>query len=169
MRDTDLFQLALGRSSPWTVTRSAFAVEQSRLDLYVDFPRGSRFACPECGREGGPVHATKDETWRRLDFFQHRALLHARVPRVICPDCGVRKAATPWARAGSGFTLLFEAFMLTLAKAMPIADAARLLGEHDTRLMAHRCALCLAGGGGARFVGGAPDRRRRDFGAARSR
>jgi len=46
----------------------------------------------------------------------------------------VRKAATPWARAGSGFTLLFEAFMLTLAKAMPIANAARLLGEHDTRL-----------------------------------
>ena len=48
--------------------------------------------------------------------------------------CGVRKVATPWARAGSGFTLLFEAFMLTLAKAMPIANAAKLLGEHDTRL-----------------------------------
>ena len=46
----------------------------------------------------------------------------------------MRKVATPWARAGSGFTLLFEAFMLTLAKAMPIANAARLLGEHDTRL-----------------------------------
>src|SRR5208337_3742781 len=61
-------------------------------------------------------------------------LLHARVPRVSCPNCGVRKVATPWARAGSGFTLLFEAFVLTLAKAMPIANAARLLGEHDTRL-----------------------------------
>jgi transposase len=61
-------------------------------------------------------------------------LLHARVPRVICRECGVHKVATPWARAGSGFTLLFEAFMLTLAKAMPIANAARLLGEHDTRL-----------------------------------
>jgi Transposase/Helix-turn-helix domain of transposase family ISL3 len=35
---------------------------------------------------------------------------------------------------GSGFTLLFEAFMLTLAEAMPIANAARLLGEYDTRL-----------------------------------
>src|SRR5208283_132565 len=52
----------------------------------------------------------------------------------ICPECGVHKVATPWARAGSGFTLLFEAFTLTLAKAMPIANAARLLGEHDTRL-----------------------------------
>ena len=98
------------------------------------FARGSRFACAQCGRDGCAVHDTKEETWRHLDFFQHRTLLHARTPRVTCPECGVRKVATPWARAGSGFTLLFEAFMLTLAKAMPIANAARLLGEHDTRL-----------------------------------
>lgn len=134
MRDTDLFQLALGLTSPWRVTRSAFDVEVGRLDLDVDFPRGSRFACPACGREGCPVHDTTDETWRHLDFFQHRTELHARVPRVICPACGVRKAAVPWARAGSGFTLLFEAYVLALAKVMPIANAARLLGEHDTRL-----------------------------------
>jgi transposase len=134
MRDTDLFQLALGLSSPWTVTRSEFDAEGRQLDLYLDFPRGSRFACAECGREGCSVHDTSDDTWRHLDFFQHRTLLHARVPRVICPECGVRKVATPWARAGSGFTLLFEAIVLTLAKAMPIANAAKLLGEHDTRL-----------------------------------
>ena len=116
------------------MTRSEFDAADSRLDLYVDFPRGSRFGCAQCGREGCAVHDTKEETWRHLDFFQHRTLLHARVPRVTCPECGVRKVATPWARAGSGFTLLFEAFVLTLAKAMPIANAARLLGEHDTRL-----------------------------------
>ena len=55
----------------------------------------------------------------------------------------MRKAATPWdaalqrharARAGSGFTLLFEAYVLALAKTMPIANAAERLGEHDTRL-----------------------------------
>ena len=116
------------------MTRSEFDAVDGRLDLYVDFPRGSRFACAQCGREGCAVHDTKDETWRHLDFFQHRTLLHARTPRVTCPECGVRKVATPWARAGSGFTLLFEAMVLTLAKAMPIANAARLLGEHDTRL-----------------------------------
>ena len=116
------------------MTRSEFAVEDGRLDLYVDFPRGSRFACAECGREGYAVHDTKDETWRHLDFFQHGTLLHARVPSVSCPNCRVRKVATPWARASSGFTLLFEAYVLALAKAMPIANAAKRLGEHDTRL-----------------------------------
>ena len=169
MRDTDLFQLALGLQSPWTVTRSEFAVEDGRLDLYVDFPRGSRFACAECGREGCAVHDTKDETWRHLDFFQHGTLLHARVPRVSCPNCGVRKVATPWARAGSGFTLLFEAYVLALAKAMPIANAAKRLGEHDTRLWRDRRALRLARGGGAGFVAGAAHRRRRNLGAARPR
>ena len=53
------------------------------------------------------------------------------VPRVSCPNCGVRKVATPWARASSGFTLLFEAYVLALAKAMPIANAAKRLGEHE--------------------------------------
>ena len=46
----------------------------------------------------------------------------------------MRKVATPWARAGSGFTLLLKAYVLALAKAMPIANAAKRLGEHDTRL-----------------------------------
>jgi transposase len=40
----------------------------------------------------------------------------------------------PWARPGSGFTLLFEAFVMALVKGMPVAAAARLVGEYDTRL-----------------------------------
>jgi transposase len=40
----------------------------------------------------------------------------------------------PWARTGSGFTLLFEALVMTLVTAMPVRAAARLVGEHDTRL-----------------------------------
>lgn len=40
----------------------------------------------------------------------------------------------PWARPGSGFTLLFEALVLTLAQAMPVAQVARVLGVSDARL-----------------------------------
>jgi transposase len=80
------------------------------------------------------VHDTVKKTWRHLDFFQHHAFLHARVARIDCPDCGVRLVNVPWARPGSGFTLLFEAFAMTLITAMPVAAAARLVGEHDTRL-----------------------------------
>ena len=109
MRDTDLMQLALGLIPPWMVKACAFDAERRRLDIEIDFARGGRFPCPQCGTADCPVHDTSMQEWRHLDFFQHQAFLHARVARITCPDCGVKQIAVPWARAGSGFTLLFEA------------------------------------------------------------
>jgi len=134
MRDIDLFQLALGLVPPWMVADAKFDADKKRLDIEIDFKTGGRFACPECGKADCPVHDTVKKTWRHLNFFQHQAFLHARIPRIDCPDHGVRLVAVPWARPGSGFTLLFEAFVMTLVKGMPVAAAARLVGEHDTRL-----------------------------------
>lgn len=134
MRDTDLFQLALGLVPPWMVKACAFDTEKKRLDLEIDFTTGGRFPCPECKAADCPVHDTVIKTWRHLDFFQHQAFLHARTPRITCPQCGVKQINVPWARAGSGFTLLFEALAMTLVTHMPVAAAARLVGEHDTRL-----------------------------------
>lgn len=134
MRDTDLFQLALGLVPPWMVKTCAFDAGKKRLDIEIDFARGGRFPCPHCKAADCPVHDTSMQTWRHLDFFQHQAFLHARTPRITCPDCGVKQIAVPWARPGSGFTLLFEALAMTLMTAMPVAAAARLMGEHDTRM-----------------------------------
>jgi transposase len=60
--------------------------------------------------------------------------LHARVPRVRCEQCGIKTVNVPWARPGSGFTLLFEALVMTMVSAMPVKAVARIVGEHDTRL-----------------------------------
>ncbi len=57
-----------------------------------------------------------------------------RTPRVECPDCGIKLVSVPWAREASGFTLLFEAFIMAMAKEMPVNAIARLVGEHDTRI-----------------------------------
>ena len=134
MRDNDLFQLALGINSPWFVATSGFDAAKKRLDIEIDFKSGARFVCPECKAADCPVHDTAMKTWRHLDFFQHQAFLHARMPRIDCAKCGVRQVEVPWARPGSGFTLLFEAFAMTLVTHMPVRAAARLVGEHDTRL-----------------------------------
>src|SRR5688572_19061152 len=112
MQQAELFKLALGLGEPWEVTGIDFDEDGGRLDLYIDFPRGSRFACPESATPECPVHDTEDKEWRHLDFFQHEAYLHARVPRVECKHHGVRLVGVPWARPGSGFTLLFEALLL---------------------------------------------------------
>jgi transposase len=134
MRDTSLLQLALGIMPPWSVTRSDFDAAARRLDIQIDFATGSRFACPACGAPDCPAHDTDQMTWRHLNFFQHQAYLHARVPRVRCTKCGVKKVSVPWARPDSGFTLLFEALLMSLVSAMPVNAVARLVGEQDTRL-----------------------------------
>jgi transposase len=133
MRDTSLMQLALGLTPPWMVARAEFDRSAQRIDIHIDFSPGSRFACPACGAVC-PVHDTEQKSWRHLNFFQHQAHLHARVPRVRCDTHGVRQVAVPWARAGGGFTLLFEALLMELISAMPVKAVAELVGEHDTRL-----------------------------------
>jgi transposase len=46
----------------------------------------------------------------------------------------VRQVSVPWARPGSGFTLLFEALVLSFTAAMPMAKVAAMTHEHDTRI-----------------------------------
>lgn len=134
MRDIDIFQQALGLTPPWRVVESKFDAANNRLDLYLDFPKGSTFPCPECGQAECKPHDTEEKTWRHLDFFQHKAYLHARVPRVKCPEHGVKTVKVPWGRPKSGFTLMFEAYIMTLAKEMPVGPIAQIVGEHDTRI-----------------------------------
>lgn len=129
-----LFTLALGVGKPWSVVDVKFDEKQRRLDLRMDFPRGSRFPCVECG-EPSPVHDAPEHEWRHLNFFEHQTYVRARQPRVKCDKHGVKQVEVPWSRPGSGFTLLFEAFLLALVQnGMPVAAVARIVDEHDTRL-----------------------------------
>ena len=128
-----LFSKALGLGSGWKVVKSEMDVAGRELKLWLDFEPGSQFACPQCG-EFCPVHDTVEKKWRHLDFWQHRTELNARVPRTNCQEHGVLLAAVPWARAGSGFTLMMEAMILLLGQQMSVSATARHLGESDKRL-----------------------------------
>jgi len=89
MNEKTLFQLALGLSEPWYVSETKFDPTLKRLDIYLDFHRGGTFSCPECGA-GCKAYDTEEKAWRHLNFFQHEAFLHARIPRIQCRDHGVR-------------------------------------------------------------------------------
>ena len=139
MNENELFQAALGLLPPWQVDRCTFDKATGRLDIHLDFPRGSVFPCSVCGVPC-KAHDTSEREWRHLNFFQHQAFLHARTPRVECSQCGVYVVAVPWARPGSGFTLLFEALVMMMAKAMPVIAVGRIVNEHDTlvwRIVTH--------------------------------
>ena len=78
-------------------------------------------------RDGG-------EEWRHLDFWQHRTELIVRVPRTHCQEHGILQAAVPWARPGSGFTLMMEAVILLLGQQMSVSAAPPPGGERQTTL-----------------------------------
>jgi len=134
MTPNALFQAALQlKGSTWRVVRSDFSGEPPTLEIGLDFARGSQFRCPQCAELCG-AYDSVEKRWRHLNFFQYRCELVAAVPRLHCPEHGVHLVSVPWASEGSGFTLLFEAFVMLLAQQMPVAAISRLVNEEDTRL-----------------------------------
>jgi len=134
MDELTLFTLALGLNKPWEVIDIKFSKDVGRLDLTIDFPRGSAFTCPACGAGNCPVHDTKDRQWRHLNFFQYETFIHSRVPRINCKQCGTKQIEVPWARPGSGFTLLFELLVLHFGREMSIAAVAELTQVRANRI-----------------------------------
>ncbi len=132
-----IFEAALNISAPWYIAGINFEPDHKKLRIRVDFEVGTHFAVP--GQSGEhPVHDTVTKTYRHLNFFQHECELDVRVPRVKCPDGSVRQVTPPWAGKLSGFTLLFEAFVLLLCREMTFSGVARV-----TALSVHRVmALC---------------------------
>ena len=130
-----LFTAALGLQAPWSVQRVDFQPEAGRIDFHVGFERGHRFDCPGCGATDQGVHDTRARQWRHLNFFQYQAFVHCEVARTRCSACAkTLQVPVPWARTGSGFTLMFEAFAVTLARQMPILAIARIFGVGDDPL-----------------------------------
>ena len=132
--EKELFSKALGVEEPVYIESIILDSEAGELHIEMNFRKGGKFACSECGAQMLPVHDTVDKTWRHLNFFQYKCYVHLRTPRTICPKCGERLWQPPWARKQSGFTLMFEAFVMFLAREMPVSKIAEMVGETDTRL-----------------------------------
>lgn len=128
-----LFTQALGLTSPWKVVSADFDPKTKSLELVLDFEVGSRFTDPESG-ESCPVHDTVQRTWQHLHFFEHRTTLRARVPRIKTPSGKVKNVEVPWARPQSGFTLFMEAYLLTLAKVLPVTEVSALSKVSQDRI-----------------------------------
>jgi transposase len=103
--------------------------------VLIDFKPGTRFGIS--GHEGAhPVHDTVTKTYRHLNFFEHECHLQVRTPRVKLPNGSVRLVEPDFAGRLNGFTLLFEALILMLARQMPFAAVARIVGESPHRVLA---------------------------------
>lgn len=135
MQSEDIFSLGLGLSSPWKLLEQRFEIDKNPHELWLTLgaDRGALYPCPEC-KKLCKAHDFAEMKWRHLNFFQHICYLQARVPRVACSEHGVHRVQVPWARHGSGFTVLFEQVIMSLAREMPINAIAKFVHETDTRL-----------------------------------
>ncbi len=128
MRDTDLYRRLLGLESPWTVDRVDLDVKTRQVDVYAKHEKPKAWPCPECEKSCGLHDHDAERTWRHLDSCGFGTFLHARVPRVNCPEHGVRQVRVPWAEPSSRFTALFEQFAIDVLLETSITGAAEILG-----------------------------------------
>lgn len=127
-----IFEQALGLESPWYIKGVEFSKENKRLDINIDFTRGSTFKYENQGQF--KAYDTVQKSWRHLNFFEHECYLNCRVPRVKIDDGKVKRIKTPWEGVNSGFTLLFEALVLQMTSCMPVQNVADIINEDDEKI-----------------------------------
>jgi len=135
MQAEEVFALGLGLTAPWTLLSQRLDMESNPFELHLEIgaERGAKYPCPTCGAMCA-AHDFEEMSWRHLNFFQHHCYISARVPRVKCKAHGIHRTTVPWSRPGSGFTLLFEQVVMSLAREMSVDAVARFVGVHDTRI-----------------------------------
>lgn len=119
MQDKELYEKILGLKAPWFVSAVDLRMEESKVTVKLGHEALVRFPCPECGLEG-PTHDHRLRRWRHLDTCDFMTVIEADVPRVDCPEHGIRQAKVPWAEPGSSFSAMFEALAISWLKVAPI-------------------------------------------------
>ena len=116
MKDTQLYQQILGLTDPWFVKNVELKMDDQRVDIFVEHQADATFRCPVCDKACAVYDHADARVWRHLDSCQLKTFLHARVPRVSCPEHGVRNAKLPWAETRSRFTLLMERMIIDVIR-----------------------------------------------------
>lgn len=127
MEDRTLYEYLLGLKTPWGVGRVALDSKEQRVDVWADHGE-VEWLCPECAK-ASPLYDHADErVWRHLNSCQYKTYLHARIPRVKCPEHGILQVKVPWAEPRSRFTLLFERLAIDVLRECDVTGATRVLG-----------------------------------------
>lgn len=125
MKDTKLYEAALGLSAPWKVTSVDLNLKAGEVVVHVD-TEPQLWGCPECNRRMH-VHDYAVRRWRHLDTCQFLTIVEARIPRVRCEEHGTITVRVPWAESHSHFTSLFERLAIDMLHDCSISAASKYL------------------------------------------
>ncbi len=119
-KDTKLYEAILGLEPPWVVAD----VQLKTAEVEV-VAKSRRLPCPVCSKDC-PVYDSSPRQWRHLDTCQFQTLLSADVPRIKCPEHGVKRVQVPWADRHSKFTALFEMEVISWLQVTSLSAVAKL-------------------------------------------
>lgn len=128
MKDTELYTALLGLHPPWQIREVRLDLAADRVDVWIEEAGGAKWSCPECERSVPLYDHAEERQWRHLDTCHCQTYLHARLPRVQCPQHGVRQVTASWAGPGSHFTLGMESRLIDTLKECDVTGVTRLTG-----------------------------------------
>ena len=123
MQVEDFYTKILGIEEPWSISDVRLE-KKSLVHVHLEHEEGLRWKCPCCERKLPIYDHSEERRWRHLDTCQYETWLYARIPRVKCPEHGVKQVLTDWAEPGSRFTLLFESHAIEVLTACEVVSSA---------------------------------------------
>lgn len=126
MRDHDLYAQLLGIQEPWYVRDVEPRLDVGVIEIFLALDERAEVTCPVCGATA-KRYDTRKRTWRHLDTMQLKTLVTADVPRIECPEHGIKQLRVPWSAPGSRFTLMFETLVIDWLKEASVSAVARML------------------------------------------
>ena len=128
MKDTELYAALLRLGPPWRIGGVKLDLAADRVDIWIEEAPGAKWSCPECGKAVPLYDHAEERQWRHLDTCHCQTYLHARLPRVQCPEHGVRQVRASWAGPQSQFSFRMESQLIDTLRECDVTGVTRLTG-----------------------------------------
>jgi transposase len=90
------YRQLLGLEEPWVVEAVNLDLAAQRVEIRLQAKVDTRgLKCPECAKWSALYDHAPERRWRHLDTMQFETVLVARIPRVNCPEHGVKTIEGP--------------------------------------------------------------------------
>ena len=128
MQDAEqIYSKLLELKYPWMVDSVSIDSTRKIVDVHVIHDKGAKLPCPECRRECMVYDHLRERVWRDLDSIGFKTFIHARPPRIQCPEHGIREAVMPLSERRSRFTLRFESRSIRVLQNMDIYNFTQIM------------------------------------------
>jgi transposase len=127
MDDKTIFTKLLGLKPPWFITKISLDEAGTRVDIFIDYHKPTRFPCPTCEQFCTVYDHAQGREFRHLNVCQVPAYLHVRIPRVQCSEHGIQQITHGLAERNSTMTFEMESMILDVEQECSLESTARLL------------------------------------------